>query len=341
MRFNKSVGIKEVASEAGVSITTVSRVLRGKGEIAQETRTRVEAAAQDLGYRPNLAVRTMQTGKSGIVGILMDVTIDSGFRGTLLCGIHDTLISADYLPVVIWAKAEDPQFSESDQVHRLVDHRVDGLIISGEGVSEAFFQYIDNLSIPVVIIDRWIDGVHRDIVITDNELGGRQAAKHLIDLGHRRITYMSDHGRSIEEDGGRASAFMREVHTHPDAKCTYLQVEQVHGGYRESLGFLGRPDRPTAVFAYSDYIAYQVSRAAEVLGIRVPEDLSLVGFGNVPNIIEMFPTLTTFEQEPRKIGVIASNIVLSRITDDDRKTPAIIKLEPEMVLRGSTAPLSS
>ena len=339
MRFDKSIGIKEIARKAGVSSTTVSRVLRNKGEISAETRHRVEKIAEDLGYRPNLAVRTMQTGRSGIVGILMDITHDPGYRGKVLFGIHDTLIAADYLPMVIWARPETLRCSEIDQVHRLVDHRVDGIIMSSDDLSESFYQYIDRLSIPVVIIDRLIDEVHRDIVITDNDVGGKLAADHLIGLGHRKICYISDHGTAAAEDGGRAAPFIAEISKVRGARCSLVQARQVHGGYGESMEILRKRSRPTAIFAFNDYIAYQVYRAAMTLGIRVPEELSILGFGNLSNIVEVFPTLTTFEQEPERLGIIAAKRMIGRITEEVGEPPEIIKLEPTFVRRSSTAPV--
>ena len=339
MVFDKAIGIKEIARKAGVSSTTVSRVLREKGEIAEETRERVKRIALELGYRPNLAVRTMQTGQSNIIGILMDITGDPGFRGQVLNGIHDILIAADYLPVLIWARRDDPdpRFDEANQVHRLVDHRVDGIIMSTRNITGNFVQYIDDLSIPVVIIDEWLENVRRDIVITDNELGGSQAARHLLDLGHRKLAYLCDRGTEEEEDGGRAHGFLKEVDSVSGASCETIVASDANGGYQEAFDLLSREDRPTAIFAFNDYVAFHACRAAAALGIDIPNRISILGFGNVSNVIELCPDLTTFEQQPRRIGSIAAERILGRIIEIDLSPPEIVKIEPEIVLRGTTA----
>lgn len=337
MRFDKSIGIRSIAQAAGVSASTVSRVLRNKGEISPQTRERIERIAGELGYRPNLAVRTMQTGRSGIVGVLLDITDDPLFRGRVLAGIHNALIPADYLPIIVWPRHDDARYHDAAQVHRLVDQRVDGIIMCSDDLSESFYTYIDHLSIPVVLVDRAVEAVHRDAVVTDNALGARLAADHLLGLGHRHICYMSEAG-GLTEDGGRGEPFISRVNDHGEARCTVVRISRVHGGYEESLCLLREIDRPTAVFAFNDYIAYHVYRAAQECRLRVPEDLSIFGFGNLPSIVGIFPSLTTFEQTPERVGRIASERILQRISGELSDPPETILLEPTMVHRRSTGP---
>jgi LacI family transcriptional regulator len=337
MLYRRDVGLKHIAELAGVSSTTVSRVLRGKGEISADTRTRVETIARDLGYRPNLAVRTMQTGKSGIVGILMRIGDDPGFRGHLLDGIHDTLIEADYLPVLIWAKQGNPKFSESKQVHRLIDHRIDGLILSVENISSDFFQYVDGLDIPVVIIDEIIEGVNRDTVVTDNKAGSHQAAEHLLSLGHTDLACFGDRPLDGPLDAGRGHAFLDAVSAVSGARCRFAMAGRKMDRYKEAVDLLGGVGRPTAVFAFNDYLALHVARAAADLGIHIPAQLSIVGFGNIPHIVDLLPELTTFEQLPMKIGETASNLLLGRMEGGLGLSPRIVKITPRMIVRGSTA----
>ncbi len=337
MRYRKDIGIKEIARRAGVSNTTVSRVLRGIGEISDDTRERIRQIAGELGYRPNLAVRTMQTGRSQTVGVLMDITEDPGFRGGILRGIHDTLIAADHVPVLIWARPDVPGFSENEQVHRLVDHRVDGLIMSVQNLGREFLQYIEQLELPVVLFDEWVEEVHRDIVITDNDLGGREAARHLLALGHKRICYVTDRRPDVQVDGGRGKAFMDEIQRRTGKPCECVTVGR-HGVECADVGdLLSRSDRPTAVFAFNDYVALGVVRAAGKLRMNIPGDLSLLGFGNVPNVIQVAPNLTSFEQDPHGIGRIASELILDRIAEESEAEPRIVTVPPKLVLRTSTA----
>lgn len=339
MHYNKSVGLKSIAVAAGVSVTTVSRVLRGQGEVAAETRTRIERLAAELGYRPNLAVRTMQTGRSGIIGVLLDITEDPGYRGHILVGIHDTLIPADYLPIVIWPKHGVTPFDETAQVHRLVDHRVDGIIIGSDGLSPSFCRYIDRLSIPVVIVDRAVESAHRDMIVPDNAYGATLAAEYLLGLGHRSICYFSDHGELVDDEAGRARPFMNRVNSHEEASCSFVRAQRLHGGYEEALKLLSSKERPTAIFGFNDYVAYEVYRAAVTLGLDVPSQLSIVGFGNLHGVIRLYPKLTTFEQSPEQVGRMAAERILARIAEGSTDSFETVRMKPEMVIRASAAPV--
>ena len=337
MLYRKDIGIREIAKEAGVSSTTVSRVLRGIGEISEDTRERVQRLARELGYRPNLAVRTMQTGRSQTVGVLMDITEDPGFRGMILRGIHDTLIARDNVPVLIWARPDTPGFSESDQVHRLVDHRVDGLIMSVEHLGRDFIQYVEHLHLPVVLIDEIIEEAHRDTVITDNEIGGREAANCLLELGHENICYVTDRQPDVHFDGGRGRAFMEEIARRTGRSCGCVTLTQHASSYEEVSKLLSGLNRPTAIFAFNDYVALRVYRAATELDISIPLELTLLGFGNVPNVISVFPDLSSFEQNPHAIGRIACELLLERIGSDTGHETQLRTVRPELVIRNSTA----
>jgi DNA-binding LacI/PurR family transcriptional regulator len=339
MRFRRDIGIKEIAERAGVSNTTVSRVLRGIGEISDDTRDRIQRIANELGYRPNLAVRTMQTGRSQTVGVLMDITEDPGFRGEILRGIHDTLIGADHVPVLLWARPDTKGFSESDQVHRLVDHRVDGLIMSVQHLGREFIQYVGHLDLPVVLIDEIIDEAHRDTVITDNESGGREAARYLLDLGHESICYITDRQLDVHVDGGRGAAFCDEIRGRTGRPCGSLVVSRREPRLEDICALLTGPDPPSAIFAFNDYLALHAYRAAISLGLDVPGELSLLGFGNVPHVIDLVPTLSSFEQEPYSIGRIACELILERIASSEPYAERLVTVPPKLVIRTSTTRL--
>ena len=181
---------KRIAEEAGVSIMTVSRVLRGKEDVAEATRERVLEVAGKYGYRPNLLVRGIQTGKTGTIGVLLPPFPS---YDELLSGIHDELVQADHVPINIWSASDAVDQSidahEVTQIHRLLDRRVDGVILKpvDEAVSDDYLREVWERGIPLVVVDRELPRTHADFVGTDDLEGGRIVARHLLGLGHRRL----------------------------------------------------------------------------------------------------------------------------------------------------------
>src|SRR3954447_17914849 len=187
----RRVSQQDIAREANVSRVTVSLVLAGKDQTSEETRRRVMEVAQRLRYRPNLLVQGMQTGRTFAVGVIVPSSMH--FHGQIARGVHDELVANDFVPIQLWTDpAEDFTKTELAQIHRLVDRRVDGVIIWPADVSvpDVHFREIWQRQIPLVTVDRETT-THADHVGTDEELGGRLAAQHLLKLGHRRVAHVT------------------------------------------------------------------------------------------------------------------------------------------------------
>jgi len=330
----RRVSQQDIAREANVSRVTVSLVLAGKDQTSDETRKRVLEAAKRLRYRPNLLVQGMQTGRTGSIGVIMPVSMH--FHGQIAKGIHDELIEEDFVPVQLYTSPRThTKELELEQIHRLVDRRVDGMIIFPIDVSvpDVHFQEIWQREIPLVTVDRETT-THADHVGTDEETGGRLAAEHLLSLGHKHAIHLTFPGRTgnmhrrgqsfakVMEQGG---AKVDVIAAHPEDVRAPL------------TGALSRTPRATALFAGMDPLALKAYGAAAELGIRIPEQLSVVGYADFPFAADMAPPLTTVKQDPYQMGRQAARILLDRILDRaPSAAPHRYHFTPELVVRQST-----
>ena len=331
-----NVSLKTIAQEAGVSIGTVSRVMRGDDAFAAETIEKVQRIANEMGYRPNRLVASIQAGKTQTIGVM--VPPEGMFFGRVLAGIHAKLAHNDYIPLHLWAT---PELPEREQIHRLLDRRVDGMILfaSDHTAPDPFIEEVWRRNIPAVSVDRLIEGSPADFVGTDDKLGGELAAKHLLDLGHRNVMHLAARP-DISTSHGRWQGFKKIIGARRGAQTAYAVAEDFYSGYELAMEFLSQPDRPTAVFAGNDYLAVDTLRAARDLGIDVPTQLSVVGFSDLPIAENSVPPLTTLRQEPDLIGQAAAQVVLDRIYGKLKsKSPHIITLQPTLIDRESTGPV--
>ena len=326
----------EIARRANVSRTAVSFALNGTGRLDPVTRQRILAIAEELGYRPNLLVRGIQTGRTQTVGVM--IRADSEFFGKMLTGVQDALAEADYVSIAV---SVVPSRSETEQIHRLIDRRVDGVILrplTGD-VSDEYLREVWDRDIPMVTVDTEVPQTqHVDFAGTDDALGGRLAAEHLVGLGHRRLGMLVRPGRH-QTPHVRQEGFERAVAKVEDAHCATARAARARGAAEAALALLHQAPRPTAVFVPDDRLAIGVYEAAGRLRLAIPEDLSVVGFADLSFAACLQPPLTTLRQDPCGIGRAAAALLLKRIrgavvTAD----PCRVRLEPELIVRSSTAP---
>jgi LacI family transcriptional regulator len=339
--------LKDVAKAANVSLAAASRILRGDRErFGEETCRRVLEASRQLGWRRNLLVNGMQTGRTQTIGVMIP-PFDS-FWVSVLSGIHDELAVCDYLPITVWigSLGDMPHFEKEEgdglrQINRLLDRRVDGLIM-WPPFSVAYYHHFPEFverRVPVAVIDHY--STVADSVETDEEQATSVVAKHLLDLGHRRIACLSSRETSSQTWAvKRRSSFEQAVRDCPGAsvKSWHLNA-QGSNGLEIARELLSDVLRPTAVFAVSDHEAAFVNQAASELGLKVPHDLSIVGFADLDFAATMNPPLTTMRQKPHEIGRLAAKLITDRIdgiiSNDD--APTTIKVAADLVVRKSTA----
>jgi LacI family transcriptional regulator len=333
----RRVSQQDIAREANVSRVTVSLVLSGKDQTSPETRRRVLEAAERLRYRPNLLVQGMQTGRSGTIGVIIPASMQ--FQGTIAQGIHDEIVAHDFVPIQLWAQTTPAgKATELEQIHRLVDRRVDGIIIwpADASVPDVHFHEIWERNIPLLTVDRETT-THADHVGTDEELGGQLVANHLLELGHRRVAHLTYPNRPGSMSRRRESFIRAMEEGGGDVRLVEAERDELRAAAQRMLE--NPSDRPTAVFAGTDPMASRVYGVAAELGLRVPEDLSIVGYADFEFARDLVPPLTTVRQDPYKIGRLAGRILLDRILERaETNQPQRVHLKPELVIRKSTAP---
>lgn len=343
--------LKDVAKAAGVSLAAASRILRGDDQrFGEETRKRVLEASQQLGWRRNLLVNGMQTGHTKTVGVMIP-PFDS-FWVNILSGIHDTLTAADYLPITVWTGNLDqmPHFEKDEaeglrQINRLLDRRVDGLIM-WPPFSEAWFHHFPEFverRVPVTVIDHY--STVADSVETDEQHSAEAVADHLLALGHRRIACLSSRETPSQSWAvKRRTSFEAAVKRYPDAIVKSRQLNpQGSNGLEVARQILTDELGVTAVFAVSDHEAMFVYQAASELGLKIPGDLSVVGFADLNFAATVDPPLTTVRQKPFEIGCLAAKQIMERIAGDIGGASTVVnhrttlKVSADLIVRASTS----
>lgn len=350
MTDRKAPRLKDVAALAGVSVSAASRILRGdRGRFGDSTCQRVLEASTKLGWRPNLLVSGMQTGRTQTVGVMIP-PYDS-FWVNVLSGIHRHLAEADYLPITVWIGDLDhmPQFEASEleglqQINRLLDRRVDGLIMWPD-FAVAYqhrFQELIERRVPVVVIDHYVNKPFADSVETNEEAATQKVADHLYSLGHRRIACISSRETSSQTWAlARRSGFEKALSERPGAQFRAWRLDETGRNGREvAQQLLTDPFRPTAVFAVTDHEAALVYHAASALGLTIPGDVSVVGFSDLDFAQTLEPPLTTIRQRPREVGVRAASLIMERLEGElTSEEPITARIDADLVVRASTGPV--
>jgi LacI family transcriptional regulator len=347
MSTPNSPRLKDVAAEANVSLSAASRILRGdRGRFSAETCERVIAVSERLGWRPNLLVSGMQSGSTKTIGVLIP-PYDS-FWVRVLSGIHTKLAAVNYLPITVWIGDLDemPHFEKDEdaglrQINRLLDRRVDGLIMWPQ-FSLAYYHHFPEFverRVPVAVIDHY--STVADSVETNEQDSAKQVADYLVKLGHRRIAYLSSRETPTQTWAiERRSSFEKAMsaYEHVELKSWHLNRDGSNG-LEVARNLLTDELRPTAVFAASDHEALPVYEVAAELGKRIPEDISVVGFADLDFASTLQPALTTVQQKPKEIGRRAAQLVLDRLEGKlDNEEQVTVRVNADLVIRDSTGP---
>lgn len=339
---NRAVSQSAIARKAGVARTTVSLALRGGDGLAPETVERVMAAAQTLGYRPNNLVHALRSGKSGLIGVM--VPPHDSYWSDILHGIHDTLVDNNHVPLVLWPKHRQlvpDEAAELAQLNRLIDWRVDGAII-WPWYAGFYKSHIDELrrrDLPLVTIDAELpESFPADAVLSDESQGAASVAEHLLSLGHKEILHFAGPaGEAWSRD--RRNCFVDALQGQPGVRLHVVELPLTiprPAFIREALHAL---PGVTAVFAATDGFAEEIYQVSASLGRRIPDDISVIGYGNVEFSSRLVPPLTTVSHHPYQMGKLAASLLLERIEGPGGKIPARRKRMPvEFVARSSTAP---
>jgi LacI family transcriptional regulator len=324
--------LRDVARRAGVASSTISRYLNGSLELPSPTRNRVQAAIADLHYRPNALARSLQAGRSHILGLIVPDLSNPFFTS-----VADAAVAAAYregYSILLCATGNDPK-REAHYVNLLAAGQLDGLIYLGAHRRNSALETMRRTELPIIIVDEEIEGVAGGRLFVDNRRGGYLATEHLLHLGHRNIAFIGGEANlltTVERRRGYEDAMLeRGLAPRPNqiVLCEYT-TEFGARAARELLMDLA----PTGVFAASDVVAIGVLQAVRELGLTIPEDLSLVGFDDIPMAEMLAPPLTTIWQPAEDLGATAVLMLVRHVRD---RAPLIRDtLGVRLRIRGST-----
>ena len=323
-----------------MSLMTVSRALRGANGVSAATRDRVASIAKKHNYTTNMLVRGIRTGLTWTAGVMMPA--NHSFYSGIIAGVHDELARAKYAMLLSSLPVDYSRPGQSADLRHLmplIERRVDGLIFrpTDDRATDLHLEELRRRQIPFVTVDRHLPAAHCDFVGTDDYSGGTMAARHFLELGHRRVGFLAGPDYvstarqrrrgfvdTIEEEGGHCTTIEMLDFVDPAA----------------AMHFLSLKPRPTALFCVNDPMALVVLALARERGVRIPQDLSVVGFADLPEASVVTPRLSTVRQDPQAIGRRAAQVLLRRITGGaETGAYEMIQLAPALMVRDSTAPV--
>jgi LacI family transcriptional regulator len=332
MTSKNDITINDIARAANVSISTVSRVLRGNVPVTESKRLAVLAAVEELDYEPNVFARGLVSGESMVIGVLTQY-FGSPFYDAILQGIVRRLHGTDYFPIFTDGQW-DPQI-ERETILALVRRRIDGLIVVGGSLPvDEICSYATQF--PLLVVGRRLPGIEENCLCLDNRKAAYTVTQHLLDLGHRRIAHISgpvNYPDAVDRKQGFFQA-LEEAGIEPIPELIFEGTFRRQSGVIAVDMLLSNGISFSAIFAANDQMAFGTRLALHRRGIRVPEDLSLVGFDDEPAAAFMIPPLTTVRQPGIELGFEAAKIILARL---EGQSVSIPKFEAELIVRESTA----
>ena len=331
--------MKDIATELGISIGTVSKVLRDHPDISREMRERVRARIQELNYRPNLTARALVTGRTHSIGLVVPDLVHP-FFGEVAAGLSKVLSKKGYC-LIISSCGEESDL-ENRAIDQLLARRVDALILASSQRDWSFLDRMEEHKTPVVLIDRRPPDRKVNFVGVSDEEIGRIATEHLIEIGCKRIAHIG--GSGISTAVGRLRGYREALERHGFAFNPQYAITREHAdessdasGYEAMRELLGLKRRPDGVFCYNDPTAMGAMQAAIEQGVRIPQDLAIVGSGNVRYSKFLRVPLSSVDQQSQEIGDRAAKLALKLIGSNGGGKPGAILLASHLVARDSSA----
>lgn len=333
-----AVTMKDIAQDLGVSVVTVSKVLRNHSDISPETRKRVLKRMKELNYQPNPAARTLVSGRTNLIGLIVPDLVHP-FFAQVAKGISAKLRSADYSLII--SSSEDDQTMEGREINQMLARRVDALILASAQSSADSLRRIEDSGIPCVLLDRKIDGLKASFVGIDDVMAGTMATTHLLDIGCKVVAHIagSNVSTSLDRQAGYSATLAGRGLTLPSE---YI-VRRGHGddsgdeaGFVAMKQLLSLNPRPDGVFCCNDPIAMGAMRAILEAGLRIPGDVAVVGCGNVHYADFLRVPLTSIDQDSNSLGTSAAKLALSLIKHKTEVHPKNLLLSAKLVVRASS-----
>jgi LacI family transcriptional regulator len=333
-----AVTMKDIAQDLGVSLITVSKVMRNQSDVSERTRKRVLDRAKELNYTPNLAARALVTGRSYLVGLVVPDLLHT-FFAEVAKSLAEALLRKGYC-LTISTSNEDPNL-ERDVVSHLLARKPDALIVASAAEHSELFARIQREGTPLVLIDRRFPDLTANYIGADDEMVGFLATEHLISMGCRRVAHLR--GPETSPGRGRLNGYLKALATHkiepPHSFISATKMVDVHSrenGAALMKHLLALKPRPDGVFCYNDPMAIGAIDTILAAGLRVPEDVAVIGSGNLYYDGDLRIPLSSIDQQTRLIGERTAKLTLALVESRNRMKPKTFIVQPLLVVRAST-----
>ena len=327
--------MKEVARQAQVSVSTVSHVLNGTRNVSEETRKRVVQTIEELGYQPNLLAKSFKTQKTFTIGLLIS-DIQNSFFTSVVRGVEDVALSHGYH--LFLCNTDEDVSREDEYITELLKKRVDGLIVASAAPRQGQTWCSRVEDTPFVFLDREVQRIDADVIHVDNRRAMALIAEHLVNLGHRRIGLVSgplDKASGYERYTGLKSA-LADLGSGLDDSLVRFGDFRTAGGREKTEELLRLSHPPTALVAANNQMTLGALLAVREKGLKIPDDISVIGFDDPEWAPLVYPPLTTLAQPTYEMGVGAARMLLERLEGFEEVTRTTL-LEPWLEVRGSTS----
>ncbi|GGF99269.1 LacI family transcriptional regulator [Rhodococcoides trifolii] len=329
-----AASMREVAALAGVSMGTISNVLNKPDMVSAPTRERVEAAIAQLGFVRNDAARQLRAGQSRMLAVVV-LDARNPFFLDVAAGAESVADRSDLLTVIVGSGESEER--ENRQLRLLMEQRVQGILLSPVGENIPMLDKLDRQGTPVVLLDRGSRAPGRSSVAVDDVHGGRLAARHLMDLGHRTLVYVGG-PESIRQVRDRRSGALDAVAESASTRMSTLWAPSlsIEAGAKAAAQILDATDRPTAVVCANDLLALGVLQECVQRGVRVPEELAIVGYDDIDYAAGAAVPLTSIAQPRAELGRAAAELLLQQVAAPVDHEFQQLTFSPSLVVRGST-----
>ena len=326
--------IKDVAREAGVSINTVSRALNGKPDVNPETKRLVLEAAQRLKYTPNKLARGLRSNKTGVIGVIV-ADIANPFFSAVVKGMGKAAKGLGY-SIILQDTGENYE-NEEEAIRIMISEQVDGLLITPVQTENRSIHTLQESGIPFVLVARHFSDLDTDYVVVDDVQGGYLATTHLIEKGHEKIAFINGpacNSSAIERFQGYKKA-LEEHNIELNEKLMRNGALTMEDGYTHGKALLmGHGPRPTALFTFSDFVALGAMKAVREVGLRIPDDIAIVGYDDIDFAFCLEVPLTTVRVLKKEMGKKAVSVLEKKI--DEHEGQSHLKMPVELVVRQSS-----
>ncbi|CAM2824973.1 LacI family DNA-binding transcriptional regulator [Paenibacillus sediminis] len=326
------VTIRDVANRAGVAISTASYALNNDPRVSEETRRKVLKVVEEMNYRPNAIARSLKRKKSETIGLFLN-DFGGPFFSSVIQGVEEVVSSNGYNLVACSTYGGNHNTTTN---RFLQEKQLDAAIILGPNIPDELIVQVASKDFPVVVMDRELKAEHVHSVLVDNEQGAYTATRHLINLGHRKIAYLSGPVNSYNNQK-RLVGFKRALEEADIAFQSAINVQghfTEHGGYQVMKSLLMSKNVPDAIFSANDEMAIGAIQALTEAGIRVPQDVAIVGFDDIRLSSYIRPALSTIGHPKQEWGTVATHVVFQTLQDPSEQSRSIM-LDTELIIRDS------